>query len=394
MAGKLVIIANPGSSSRKYAVYRGAKRLAFLHFETERGQVVYSLQLGTKPASEPRSAGITHVTFAATTLRKILEAEGVLEPKEQPDAIGLRVVAPSSFFTAHRRLTAKAIELLKLLEPYAELHINATLQEVNLLSTVFPKVSIVGASDSAFHAGRPAHALAYAISPTDAKTLDIWRYGYHGLSVNSIVSQLRDAKLLPKRVIVCHVGSGVSVTAVLNGKSLDTTMGYSPLEGPVMATRTGSIDPAATQVIARRLKLNETALELYLNTKSGLKGLSGSSSDIRELLEKEGEGDTRAALALDMFVYRLQQSIGQMAAVLKGVDGIVFTGTVGERSVEMRQRIASGLLYLGLSIDHRRNASLQPGKIEQIQQARHPAPVFVVPTNEAASILQAISEAK
>ncbi len=390
MAAPLYLIANPGSASRKYALYRGSNRLILIHFETVDGQVVYALTVGKRKVVENESAGLSHVSMAGVRLVPILQKHKLLESIDDLAAIGLRVVAPSSFFQQHRRLEGRALELLKTLETYAPLHINATLQEIELLSKTFPNIPVIGASDSAFHANKPRHAASYAISQTYAKQLDLWRYGYHGLSVSSVVEQLKKQKTLPRRLVVCHIGSGVSVTAVHDGKSIDNTMGYSPLEGTMMATRSGSVDVAASEVLARRQKLNDHQLQTYLNTKSGLLGVSGISSDIRELLEKEPNHES-AGLALDMYVYRLQQAIGQMVAVLGGLDGLVFTGTVGERSSEMRRRITKKILYLGVSIDHAKNdATIAVAKPVDISQSRHPLPVFVVPADEASSILIAI----
>jgi acetate kinase len=265
------------------------------------------------------------------------------------------------------------------------------LQEAKLLQSSFPKVSIIGASDSAFHAEKPLHAATYGISQTDAKAADVWRFGYHGLSVASVVEKLREAKKLPKRLVVCHLGSGASVTAVLEGKSIDTSMGYSPLEGLVMSTRSGSIDPTAVDTLATARKVSAKKLQHYLNAESGLLGLSGESDDIRELLVLEEKGHKGATLALDTYVYRVQLAIGQMVAALGGIDGLVFTGTVGERSAIIRRRIVSAMLYLGLALDSRVHEPIDnPQDITVISQSRHPAIVMIVPTDEAQSILQAV----
>lgn len=387
MAGKkLTLIANPGSASRKYALYDDRTLLASVHFETLGKKVVYSYW-SLEKSIELEDAKISHLAFAATKLKDLLSKNLSIDTKDI-GAIGIRVVAPSSYFQKSCLLTGRSIELLEELEPRASLHISATLQEIKLLGAEFPAAKIVGASDSAFHAGKPAYAAGYGISAIDAKKLDIQRYGYHGLSVASTVSTLRLAKKLPARLIVCHLGSGVSVTAVKNGKSIDNTMGYSPLEGPVMATRSGSIDPTATQVIKKQLSLDEEGLQLYLNHRSGLKGISGASDDIRELLEAEKKGSEPAKLALKMYVYRIQQAIGQMVAALGGVDAIVFTGTVGERSAEMRRRIASKLLYLGIALDPKSNHDLAAAiDVVSISPEHHPANLYVVPANEASQIL-------
>jgi len=191
--------------------------------------------------------------------------------------------------------------------------------------------------------------------------------------------------LLPN-TIVCHLGSGSSVTAVGNGESVDNTMGYSPLEGLMMATRSGSIDISAALVIRRELHLTDDGLEQYLDKKSGLLGVSGSSDDIRQLLTSEEKGDERAKLALDIFVYRIQQAIGQMVASLGGVDCLIFTATIGERSSIIRSRVLDRLGYLGFTYDPRINEqTFEPTDVANIAITSG-KPIFVVSTDEAAEI--------
>ena len=387
---QLVLIANPGSASRKYALYAGSRLLASLHFEYVEQKVLYSYNFNDESKND-LDAGVSHIAFVATKVMDILRAIGAVDANQKLDVVGLRVVAPATHFQEHRILDAKEITRLTELETRAELHINATLQEAELLRAAFGGVPIIGASDSAFHATKPQHASTYAISQEDAKQADVWRFGYHGLSVSSVVSSLKSAKHLPARMVVCHLGSGASVTAVLEGKSIDTTMGYSPLEGLVMSTRSGSIDPTAVDVLADQLDLSPKKIQHYLNANSGLKGLSGASDDIRELLKLESSKHAGAKLALDSYVYHVQQAIGQMVAALGGIDGLVFTGTVGERSAEIRQRIVRKMLYLGIALNAKTNNDheliVEP---TVISQDRHPAVVMVVPTDEAASILQAV----
>jgi len=301
----------------------------------------------------------------------------------------MRIVAPSTFFQTHRLLNKISLGHLKELEPNAILHISAILQETELLKVTLPNVPIWGISDSAFHSTKPLHSHSYAISQSYAHELDIWRFGYHGISVSSVVKNLKCANKLPKRLIVCHLGGGASVTAVFDGKSLDSTMGYSPLEGLMMSTRSGSIDPTATEALRRGLNLDKEKLQILLNTTSGLLGVSNLSGDIRELLEFEKSGKEEAKLALDMYVSRVQQAIGQMVAVSGGIDALVFTGTVGERSAVIRKRVVSNLQYLGLAIDAKQNhESISPKVICNISRVDHPVDIFIVPSDEEPRIAQ------
>jgi acetate kinase len=267
------------------------------------------------------------------------------------------------------------------------LHIDAVLHEYAALHEVFADVPIVGVSDSAFHATKPDFAWNYGLPLADSDKLEIKRFGYHGLSAAAAIRVLRDHDKLPPKVVICHLGSGASVTAVWHGKSRDTTMGYSPLEGLVMATRSGSVDPVAVSVLKRSLRLDDAQMEAYLNEQSGLLGLSGTSDDIRILLKRETDGDHFAHLALETYVFSVQKAIGQMSAVLGGIDLLVFTGTVGERSASIRARVLSPFHYLDLALDHHGNlACTAPTELTCVSRLAHSRPVFVIPADEAAEI--------
>lgn len=380
MAG-LILVANPGSASRKYALYDGDKCLAKLHFEYVEKEIVYSYSLKDKSGQE--KSNLSHLTFASSRVISILQDHGAFNNEDRLATIALRVVAPSSYFQMHRIMDDQALQKLADLEKRAPLHVNAALQEAHMLRRSLPNIRLIGVSDSAFHAGKPKHAQYYDIPIDDAEKLDIKRFGYHGLSVESVVETLKTADKLPLRLVVCHLGSGASVTAVRGGKSIDTTMGYSPLEGLMMATRAGSLDVAAAEVLQEQLKLNNRELEEYLNNRSGLLGVSGLSSDIRILLRESRAGNQRASLALRMYLHRVRQAIGQMAATLGGIDVLVFTGTVGERSNEIRRRVTERLLFLGLSIDSELNhTATEPRKITRISPVSHPGRIYVVPSDE------------
>lgn len=390
-SSSFLLVANPGSASRKYALYQGDTKVLDVHFELADKTVVYSVNGG-----EPRPAGISHVAFAASHLPAVikdnLEASAPKDIDGDADTsdeatpniavVAVRVVAPSTYYQQHRRLDKAAIQKLKDLETIAPLHISATLQEIQLLERFLPASKLVGISDSAFHATLTEPARSYGIPGDVAKQLDIKRFGYHGLSVQSVVRLLSQYHSLPERLIVCHLGSGASVTAVKHGSSFDTTMGYSPLEGLLMATRSGNLDPTAALVLQAELKLSPVQLQEYLNHSSGLLGVSGISDDIRELLAKE-ETHPSAKLALDMYVYRVRQAIGQMAAAMGGLDALIFTGTVGERSVIMRKRIGQKLNFLGIEIAspaHKNAVGIQ--QITKISPSGSPVSVYVVPTDE------------
>jgi acetate kinase len=317
----------------------------------------------------------------------LLRERHILSKTEHPNRIGLRVVAPTGFFLSDHLFNDRVVMHLRALHERVPLHIDAVLHEQEALRAVFGDTPIVGVSDSSFHSTKPDFAWNYGLPLADSDRFEIKRFGYHGISAASVVRTLRDHGKLPPKVVICHLGSGASVTAVWHGKSRDTTMGYSPLEGLVMATRSGSIDPAAVSVLKCALHFDDAQMEAYLNEQSGLLGLSGASDDIRELLKREAEGDHFAHLALETYLFSVQKAIGQMTATLGGIDLLVFTGTVGERSASIRARILSPFHYIDLALDHHNNAECTaPAELTCISRLAHSRPVFVVPADEAAEI--------
>jgi acetate kinase len=386
---QIVLVANPGSASRKYAVYKGRRRLAALHFEHANGTAVCTLQQG----NDRREVALADPDLfaAAGQVLPILRTEGVLKEDEEIRKIGLRIVAPSAFFLHDHIIDDAVVAQLEALERRAPLHIQATLGELRVLRREFPLAEIAGISDSAFHATKPDYAWNYGIPLRDADQFDIKRFGYHGLSAAAVVRTLREAEKLPPKVIICHLGSGASVTAVHNGKSMDTTMGYSPLEGVTMGTRSGTIDPTAVRVLQDVLGLDDNAMQEYLNKHSGLLGLSGRSADVRELLQFEREGDHHAGLALRTYVHTVQKAIGQMAAVLGGVDLLVFTGAIGERSSVIRERVVHNLQFLDFELDTHINKQATDGQVVIcVSKLAHSKPIFVVPADESAQMLRRI----
>lgn len=386
----LIFIVNPGSASRKYALYTGGLKLANIHFEIVDGKVVstldYAGQHHVEKYDDANLANAPHRTLP------LLLKYGIITQTKDIDAIGIRIVAPSVKFTRDQLVTDSVINALDALTQETPLHIKTAILEIKQLRIRFPRVPIIAISDSAFHTTKPTWAMHYGVNTALVTKLGIERYGYHGISVGSIVYHLKKSGILLPKVIVCHLGSGSSVTAVYNGKSLDNTMGYSPLEGLMMSTRSGSIDVSAAMVIKRELKLTDNGLEQYLDKQSGLLGVSGTSDDIRELLVSEAKGDVRAKLALDMFVYRIQQAIGQMAASMDGVNCLVFTGTVGERSVIIRGRVLKRLSHLGFEIDSVKNRQVfEPSGVANLASGNS-KPILVISTDEAAEIARRAEE--
>jgi acetate kinase len=384
----LTLIANPGSASRKYALYEGERLRAELHFEYLEGRVICTL--ARDGGEHAVHVDMSDIAMAAERIGELLRARDILREGEHIEHVGLRIVAPSNYFLQDYIIDDEVVGHLEALMPRAPIHIKATLEELRKLRQHFPHVTITGISDSGFHATKPDYAWNYGISLEDADRLELKRYGYHGLSVASVVHSLRKADKLPPKIVVAHLGSGVSVTAVHGGKSLDTTMGYSPLEGVIMSTRSGSIDPTAVRALKETFHFDDNGIEDYLNNHSGLLGLGGSS-DIRELLRREHDGNHHARLALETFVFSLQKAIGQMTAALGGVDLLAFTGTVGERSAAIRERVLERLHYLDLIIDKHANNSIVTLEAPVcVSRLAHSKPIYVVATNEAAEMVRHI----
>ena len=388
---RLILITNPGSSSRKYALYKGEELLCSLHFETEDKKVVCTIK---KADGSEKKEVCPFKTLAATVsnLEEILVREGYLGGPTKLDAILARIVAPGSYFSKDHLVDEECLRELEIAKKKAPLHIPVVAAEIEHLVNNFKGVPVVAVSDSSFHGARPELMKAYAIDQEIAEKYDIKRWGFHGLSVGSIVRYMKEKEILPEKLIVCHVGSGSSVTAVFEGKSLDTTMGYTPLEGVMMATRTGSMDVAAALALKRALRYeNDRSFEEYLNKKCGLLGVSGQTDDMREILRLRDEGDKRGTFAHAMFVYKLQSAIGQMAASLGGVDAIVFTATIGERSEEIRRVVTQKLAYLGFALDEGKNVADMSERATNVA-AEGSKPVYVIRTDEAGEMIRRASE--
>jgi acetate kinase len=378
----LVLVTNPGSASRKYAFFRRGVELASAHIEHVGKKLVLHITVDKKTQDIQLHDVILEHSFDA--LLQVCLEKNILNDSIKIDAVAVRIVAPSAHFLQDRVLTDHELSLLHKLHDIAPLHLDAILHEIKDIRSVLPHIPLIGVSDSAYHATKPDYTWNYGINLHDADTFDIKRFGYHGISIESVMKQVKTTKYAPlSKVIVCHLGSGASITAVYNGKSVDTTMGYSPNEGLIMSTRSGTVEFSAGLALAKQKNISPEELSVELNTKSGLLGISGTSDDIRELLRLEAAGNHRAELALCMYVYTIRQAIARMTASLEGVDMIVFTGTVGQRSAIIRKRILTGLEYLGIVLSTSLNAKAEdPQGIAVLHPRTRSKPVLVVPSQE------------
>ena len=349
------IISNPGSNSKKYSIYREENLIHSLYLDPNSGHPQCFIKEGNLPET---IVPIPSAKDGAGFLKKFLKAKDI--SIEDVDAIMIRVVATGDYFAKDHVVDDEYLFLLdRLIEDQHPLHAPIVRDEILALEKTFDNVRILSISDSKFHSGRPDKSMYYGINPTFADSYQIKRYGAHGLSMESVCQKLKKANgKIPEKLIVCHIGSGVSVTAIRNGESIETTMGFTPLEGVMMGTRCGNIDIAAAIQMKKALGYDDNELIEALNLHSGLRGVGGSG-DYRDIAANKkcylDEAGKRPKLAYEMFVYDIVKAIGEMTAVMDGVDAIVFAATISERDPTIRTAIVKSLDYLGFRIDERKN---------------------------------------
>jgi len=288
---------------------------------------------------------------------RLKEAVGAMDGFE---GIGHRVVHGGSRYSESVRISPEVVDYLTTITDLAPLHLPAALAGIALATKAYPKVPAVACFDTAFHSRMPAAASTYAIPEDWRERYGIRRYGFHGFShsySSRIAARLLNRPERELRLVTCHLGSGASLAAVSGGRSVDTTMGFTPLEGLVMATRAGSVDPGMLLWLERHAGLSEPQLNEALDRRSGLLALAGTG-DMRELLQRASAGDAKASLAIDVYIHRLRACIASMAAAMSGLDGVVFTGGVGENAPAVRAAAADGLGFLGLAIDPALNSQV------------------------------------
>lgn len=310
---------------------------------------------------------------------------GVIANLEEIQAVGHRVLHGGEIYKESVLITDEVLEKLNDLVPLGPLHMPANIAGVKACQAAMPNLPHVAIFDTAFHASMPEKAFMYAIKYEDYKQFNIRKYGFHGSSHRFITQET--AKILGKPVdqtsiIVAHIGNGSSICAVKNGKSVDTTMGLTPLQGMVMGTRSGDVDPTVVQYLCENKGFSVDEAINYLNKKSGVLGISGVDSDMRNVEQGAAEGNERCRLALDMVAYSARKFIGSYLAVLNGADAIVFTGGVGENGAETREDIISGMENLGVVLDKEKNTNFKRGEVQLISAENSKVKIYIVPTNE------------
>jgi acetate kinase len=378
-----ILVINTGSASKKYSFYSEEGNVLSAHFEFEKNEPIVTFFQGGKKTLLRVSSG-DYQNACDIFLNNLLERR-LISDFSEIKAIGIRVVAPGSFFTQHRLLTPEYLETLRMAKENDPIHIEPVLDELKMVQKKL-SCKIYMISDSAFHITMPDYAKSYAINKDDAQNFDIFRFGYHGLSVQSVVRRIsKELAHVPEKMIICHLGGGSSVTALYNGKSLDNSMGFSPLEGLPMASRVGSIDIEAAMHLAIRKNFSIPDMRKYFYNECGIKGMSGISSDTRILIAERDKGDRDAGRALAYFAHSVKKYIGAYTYVLGGLNALVFTGTIGERSAPMRSMICQGLEYLDTYLDDKLNAQVD-SRFDFIHNESSKVAVVVVPTDEMGEI--------
>jgi acetate kinase len=308
---------------------------------------------------------------------------GVIRSMAEVDAVGHRTVHGGEEFSDSALITPEVIEAVERCVPFAPLHNPANITGIRMARKLMPDLPQVAVFDTAFHSRMPRASYLYGLPYELYEKHGIRRYGFHGTShgyVAQVAARTLGKPLAKLKLITCHLGNGSSIAAIDGGVSIDTSMGFTPLEGLVMGTRCGDLDPAVVGFVQEREQLSASDMDGLMNKRSGLLGLSGVSNDMRELEEEAGRGNNRAQLALEIFCLRVRKYIGAYAAELGGLDGVVFTGGIGENAVQIRRRILAGLDHLGIRLDEEANAARQAlisgGRVK----------VLVIPTNEELAI--------
>ena len=361
----IILVLNCGSSSRKYQLLD--MKSAEVYDLIAKG-LVGSIGMETgclkhkATGKEPLVKEMPiedHTVAIRSVMDALLDKEyGVLNTLEDIEAVGHRVVHGAEEFVCSQLITDKVVAQLEKCSVFAPLHNPANILGIKAVSAVLPTVPQVGVFDTAFHQTMPPYAYMYALPYEYYEKYGIRRYGFHGTSHRYVSAKgAKFAGLDPEnsKVITCHLGNGSSITAVLNGKSIDTTMGFTPLEGLIMGTRCGNIDPEIVTYIQEKEGLSASEMSKVLNKKSGLLGLSCVSSDGRDLSAAANEGNEKAKLALKKLTYDITKFIGAYAAAMNGVDLIVFTGGIGENNVRLRRRVCENLTYMGVKFDYDAN---------------------------------------
>jgi acetate kinase len=394
-----ILVINSGSSSLKYILYDmegGAENVLAKGVIEKIGEKVSFLRHKANDNETKREVQAKNheEAFAVVTTALMGDGNAVIQSTDEVDAVGHRVVHGGEAFVESTLITD---EVEKVVQDYcrlAPLHNPPNLVAIRAAKKFFPRAPHVAVFDTAFHQTMPKVAYMYAIPYEFYGKYGIRRYGFHGTSHRFVAMRAAQILGIPYdrfNCITAHLGNGVSLTAVRNGKSVDTTMGLTPLEGTVMGTRSGTIDPSIISFLIENAHMTLAEIDNMLNKKSGMLGISGVSNDVRDLWAAAEKGHERAMLALDMFAYSVRRFLGARMAVLDRVDAIIFTAGIGEHDPGLREKICAGLEHLGIDFDAEKNKTCIAKEME-ISRPGSPIKVLVVPTNEELMIARDTAE--
>ncbi|MBQ2025759.1 MAG: acetate kinase [Paludibacteraceae bacterium] len=382
-----ILVLNCGSSSVKYKLFDMEQKSVIAQGGVEKVGLLGAFLKLTLPSGQKVQLDKDipeHQTAIEFILDTITGAEyGAIKSLDEIGAVGHRVVHGGEKFNESVLITPQVIDAIKQCSEMAPLHNPANLKGIETIASILPNVPQVAVFDTAFHQTMPAYAYMYGTPYEAYEKYGVRRYGFHGTShryVSARVCQFLGIKPEGTKIITCHVGNGGSITAVKDGKSIDTSMGFTPLEGLLMGTRSGDIDAGAVTYLMDKEGLDTKGISDYLNKKSGVAGISGLSSDMRDIEAADKAGMPKAVLAMSMYSYKIKKYIGAYTAALGGVDVIVFTGGVGENQIGLRAQICKELAFMGIELDEKANDT--KGEEIVITTPNSKVKVVVVPTDE------------
>ena len=382
----IILVVNAGSSSLKYQLINMEDESVIAKGNCDRigidGHLSHKTSDGRtveEDCSFPtHSEAFTRLVEALTT-----GDAAVISSMDEISAVGHRIVQGAEVFTKTTMVTPEVIDKIEELKELAPVHNHGHALALWACTAVMPNVPQVVVFDTAFHQTIPQKAFMYGFPYEDYEQYSVRKYGFHGTSHRFVTAKLaevmgKDIKDL--KIVSCHLGNGSSITAVQNGQSVDTTMGFTPLDGVLMGTRCGNVDPSAVTYVANKHGFDTSEMDTYMNKKSGLLGISGKSSDWRDITAASEAGEPRAMLARDMLVYDIKKDIGAYAAAMNGLDAVIFTGGIGENAPNCREMVCADMDYLGIKIDNEANDF--KGELKKISTPDSKVEVWVIPTNE------------
>lgn len=383
-----VLVINAGSSSLKYQLYEMLNETVLASGRVERIGMDSSI-VTHEPADKPEVRDVSEILDHVTAVKRVIDMithkeHGVIGQMSEIDAVGHRIVHGGEVFKGSVLVTPEVKLEIRRLFDLAPLHNPAHMMGITAVEAVMPEVPQVVVFDTAFHQTMPQTSYLYPIPTVLYRRHKVRRYGFHGTShayVSDKAARFLNKPLESLKMVSCHIGNGASCTAIMDGKSYDTSMGMTPLEGLMMGTRSGDIDPAIVPFVMNKEELTLNEANSMLNKHSGMLAISGISSDMREVTEAMHDGDKNAKLAFEMYTYRLRKYVGAYAAAMNGIDVLVFTAGVGENAPDVREAVCEGITFLGIELDKEKNR-IRSKEVREISTPNSRVKVLVVPTNE------------